>query len=305
MTSIFSEMVNVDGLVTPISRAVVPAVDRGFLYGDSVYEVFRIQDGVPLFLSDHFDRLENSARLIQMRISSSRKELIQQICRTIKETGATKEQGLYVRCQITRGGGPLDLLPPANPTTRYVLIVKEVPVWKPEFYSKGLEMAIPMVRRNPVNSLDPNIKGGNYLNNILALSEARTMGADDAVLLTREGYIAEASNSNVWFVINSQLRTPSRGNLRGLTKMHVHRALKSKGMKSEESDIHVDELSDASECFVTSATRDVMPCATLRLEDVNVVEFPEGGGPITKKTCRTFSAYVQAYVEEHRNESII
>jgi len=298
-------MVNVDGVVSPMAEATVPVLDRGFLYGDSVYEVFRTEDGVPLFLDDHFDRLENSARLIQMRISQTRGKLVEEICRTVAAANAQKNDRLAVRFQITRGEGPLDLAPPTNLATRYVLIVKEVPAWRAELYGKGLKMAIPAVRRNPVNALDPNIKGGNYLNNILALSEARAAGADDAVMLTREGYVAEASNSNVWFLINDELRTPSRGNLRGLTKMHVHKALNSEGIATQETDIHVDEVAHATECFVTSATRDVMPCASLVLEDGTHIEFPEGGGPLTRKTRESFESYIQAYVHRHRHQSLI
>ena len=298
-------MVNVDGVVSPMAEATVPVLDRGFLYGDSVYEVFRTEDGVPLFLDDHFDRLENSARLIQMRISQTRDKLVEEICRTVTAANAQKNDRLAVRFQITRGEGPLDLAPPTNLVTRYVLIVKEVPAWRAELYAKGIRMAIPAVRRNPVNALDPNIKGGNYLNNILALSEARAAGADDAVMLTREGYVAEASNSNVWFLINDELRTPSRGNLRGLTKMHVHKALNCEGIATQETDIHVDEVAHATECFVTSATRDVMPCASLVLEDGTHIEFPEGGGPLTRKTRESFESYIQAYVHRHRHQSLI
>ena len=298
-------MVNVNGVVTALARGTIPVTDRGFLYGDSVYEVFRTQEGVPLFLNDHFDRLENSAQLIHMRISQSRVELIEEIRLTIVATGASRENALYVRCQITRGEGPMDLYPEPGLATRYVVIVKALPTWNAEFYSRGLDLAIPRIRRNPVNALDPNIKGGNYLNNILALSEAKNMGSDDSVMLTWEGFVTEASNSNVWFVIDGQLVTPGQGNLRGLTKMHIHRALKGVGIRSMESDIHVNELHDATECFVTSATRDVMPCATLRLEDGTCLRFPDGGGKITRQTRDLFSAYVRTYVKQHQSESLV
>ena len=76
-------MVNVDGVVSALARATIPVMDRGFLYGDSVYEVFRTHEGVPLFLNDHFDRLENSARLIDMNISQGRAELIEEIRSTV------------------------------------------------------------------------------------------------------------------------------------------------------------------------------------------------------------------------------
>ena len=298
-------MINVDGLVTPMADATIPAMDRGFLYGDSVYEVFRTYKGVPVFMDDHFERLENSAALISMTITQSREELIQEIRRTVKATGAGSEQDIYVRYQVPRGVGPVDLYPDPDLTTRYVIIVSTLPARKPEYYSHGMDMAVPSVRRNPANALDPNIKGGNYLNNILAITQARQLGADDCIILDREGFVTEAANSNAWFVINGRLTTPGEGNLKGLTKKHIHRALKEAGISSQEADIHANELYDASECFVTSATRDVMPCASLRLENGEVLKFPEGGGEITRQVQAVFLAYLDAYVAAHAADALI
>ena len=298
-------MINVDGAITLMADATIPVMDRGFLYGDSVYEVFRTYKGIPVFMADHFERLENSAALIRMTISQSREELIQEIRRTIQATGAKSKQDIYVRYQITRGAGPVDLYPDPDLETRYVIIVSTLPSRKPEYYSRGMDMAIPSVRRNPENALDPNIKGGNYLNNILAITEARQLGADDCIILNREGFVTEAANSNVWFVINGQLITPATGNLKGLTKMHIHRALREATISSQEVDIQVNELYDATECFVTSATRDVMPCASLRLESGEVLQFPEGGGEITRQVQAVFLAYLDAYAAEHAADALV
>ena len=298
-------MINVDGAITLMADATIPVMDRGFLYGDSVYEVFRTYKGIPVFMADHFERLENSAALIRMTISQSREELIQEIRRTIQATGAKSKQDIYVRYQITRGAGPVDLYPDPDLETRYVIIVSTLPSRKPEYYSRGMDMAIPSVRRNPENALDPNIKGGNYLNNILAITEARQLGADDCIILNREGFVTEAANSNVWFVINGQLITPATGNLKGLTKMHIHRALREATISSQEVDIQVNELYDATECFVTSATRDVMPCASLRLESGEVLHFPEGGGEITRQVQAVFLAYLDAYAAEHAADALV
>lgn len=296
---------NVDGQITDLDVARIPVMDRGFLYGDSVYEVFRTYRGVPLFMEEHFERLENSARLISMSITQSRDELVDEIRRTVAAAGATEDDDVYVRYQITRGEGAVDLYPDPDLQTRYVVIVKPLPRWNPEFYEVGMAMAVPHVRRNPVNALDPNIKGGNYLNNILALTEARQRGADDCVILNREGFVTEAANSNVWFVIGGELRTPGSGNLRGLTKRHVHRALKEAGLDSREDDIHVNELLDATECFVTSATREVMPVKSLLLEDDVLLNFTPGGGPVTVRASELFRAYISRYIDAHRDESLV
>ncbi|HCF72766.1 MAG: hypothetical protein CMK60_11610 [Proteobacteria bacterium] len=298
-------MANVDGQITAMHDAMIPVMDRGFLYGDSVYEVFRTHKGVPLFMADHFERLENSAALISMEISQSRDQLIKEIRRTCQASSARREDDIYVRYQITRGVGPVDLYPNPDLKTRYVIIVSSLPARKPEYYSHGMDMAVPSVRRNPANALDPNIKGGNYMNNILAITEARKLGADDCIILNREGFVTEAANSNVWFVIDGRLVTPASGNLKGLTKKHIHMALTQRGVTSEEVEVHVNELPDASECFVTSATRDVMPCASLRLEDGRVLVFPEGGGEITRRVQDVFSDYLDAYVAAHTEDVMV
>ena len=297
--------INVDGVISAAEEARIPVLDRGYLYGDSVYEVFRTYNGVPLFLTDHFERLEHSARLIHMQISQSRETLLAEIKRTAHVAGVSATNNAYVRYQISRGVGQIDLYPDPKLETRFVIIIKALPEWPAEHYARGVHMLIPATHRNPISALDPNIKGGNYLNNILGLTEARQSGADDCIMLSQEGFVTEAANSNVWFVIQDRLVTPATGNLRGLTKKHVHLALREAGLSSTEEEIHVDRLRGASECFVTSATREVMPCASLRMMDGTHLEFPEGGGEITRKTQKIFSEYVARYIQAHAHESLI
>lgn len=303
--AMISPTINVNGTITPAEEARIPVLDRGFLYGDSVYEVFRTYQNVPLFLEDHFERLENSARLIHMRIDQSRNELMSAIRSTARAAGVSAEHPAYVRYQITRGDGQIDLYPEDGLTSRFVVIVKALPDWKAHLYQHGVDMLVTAVRRNASDALDPNIKGGNYLNNILGLTEARQRGADDCVMLDAGGWVTEAANSNVWFVLNDELVTPASGNLRGLTKKHVHIALKEAGLKSAEKDIHVSDLFGATECFVTSATREVMPCASLGLPSGQTLRFSEGGGEWTRLTMKTFSAYIDRYIQAHQADAIV
>jgi branched-chain amino acid aminotransferase len=312
--SVFQRMANVDGLITPAEEAKISIFDRGFLYGDSVYEVFRTYSGVGLFFDEHFDRLENSAQLIHMPMTQSRSELVEEIRLTIRATGiqdpsqgAFGGQDVYVRYHITRGTGPVDLNPDPKLKTSYVVIVKEVPTWKAEYYSHGMRLAVPHVRRNPIGALNPNIKGGNYLNNILALAEAVNLGADDCAILNHDGLVTEASNSNLFFVIDGQLATPGdgAGNLRGITKTAIRKACGEHGLEVEEKDLHASDLPRTSECFVTSATRGVMPVISLRLEDGKVVEFPAGGGELTRLTARYYRQYVDRYVQQHAEDRLV
>ncbi|HLF12900.1 MAG TPA: aminotransferase class IV [Gammaproteobacteria bacterium] len=307
MRNEFQSMTNVDGVVTRTADARIPVLDRGFLYGDSIYEVFRTYDGVPLFYDEHWARFQNSASLIRMDIGLSQKQLTEEIRATIETTGAP-ELGLdvYVRYMVTRGEGPVDLFPSAELKPRYVIVVREVPKWNPEFYSRGLRVAVAGTRRNPGNALDPNIKGGNYLNNVLGVMDARALGADDCLMLNDAELVTEASNSNVFFVIGGKLVTPAQtaANLRGLTKAAVHEACAARGLQSTERDIHAEELRDATECFLTSATREVMPVVTLRPLDGKVLRFAEGGGPITRRVAGYYRDHVAEYLRDHAHLSL-
>src|SRR5262249_48648047 len=126
--SAFESMTSVDGTITRTADARVPVLDRGFLYGDSIYEVFRTYRGIPLFYAEHWRRLENSAALVRMRIGLTLDELTAAIRATIAATGAPKlGADVYVRYVVTRGEGPVDLFPSPDLQTRYVVIVRSVP----------------------------------------------------------------------------------------------------------------------------------------------------------------------------------
>ncbi len=304
MSSNCQPTTNIDGVITSTAEAAIPVMDRGFLYGDSVYEVFRTYRGIPLFLEEHFDRLDNSAKLVHMRITQSRQELTEEIKRTVRFAGATPDDDVYVRYQITRGEGPIDLYPDASLPTRYVIIVAPLKVWNPQHYAVGMTMAIPEVRRNPADALDPNIKGGNYLNNVIAIMQARQRGADESLILAANGNVTEASNSNVWFVINDVIATPAGGNLRGLTKEAILNACQKNNIEVQQRDVHVDELKDATECFVTSATREAMPVYRLELSAGSFVHFPKGGGAKTREIQALYRTTVESYLNAHASDSL-
>ena len=186
---------SVDGVVTLLEDARIPVLDRGFLYGDSVYEVFRTYQGVPFLYDEHWSRLQNSAGLIYMQLPMSSDELLTQVEAAMVFSGATAEKcDVYVRYAVTRGEGAIDLHPAASAANRLVIIVKALDAWNPDFYRTGVTLAVPNVRRNPETALSPNIKGGNYLNNVLGVVEARKLGADDCLMLNDAGLVTEASN---------------------------------------------------------------------------------------------------------------
>ena len=300
-------MSNVDGVITPTGEARIPVMDRGFLYGDSIYEVFRTYGGIPLFFDEHWQRLENSARLIHLRLELSKEEMTEEIRRTFRASKAGEVgEDVYVRYCVTRGEGPVDLFPDPELATRYVIVVKGLHRWREDFYRQGVRLAISRTRRNPINALNPNIKGGNYLNNVLGVIEARALGADDCVMLNDAGLITESSNSNVFFAIDGKVVTPAEtaGHLRGLTRVALQEACSSHGLDIVSRDIPLEDAARATESFITSATREVMPVLSLTLPDGGMVEFPEGGGDLTRQVMAHYKDYVERYLRDHADQRL-
>lgn len=293
---------NINGVLSPLEDARIPVLDRGFLYGDSVYEVFRTYEGVPLFWEEHFERMENSARLIHMPITQSRDELMAEIRRAVSEAGGGPSSDgsgeVYVRWHLSRGVGPVDLYPDPELKTSFMVMVKPVPVWKQEHREVGMRLAVTEVRRNSTDALSPNIKSGNYLNNILGLAEAVERGADDCLMLNAAGLVTEASNSNVFFVTDGLVQTPadSAGNLRGITGVALRELGQQGGWPIVEAELTVDDLARVDEAFVTSATREVMPVAAIKLPSGEWRELPPGGGPMTRQIAQAYKDRIAGYV---------
>ncbi|MDD9855668.1 MAG: aminotransferase class IV [Gammaproteobacteria bacterium] len=295
----------IDGVIAPLDETRVPVLDRGFLYGDSIYEVFRTYSGIPFMFEEHHARLMNSAKLSMLTVRQNKQDIIDAITATIAAAEVAPGEDVYVRYQITRGQGAIDLHPDPELQSRLIIIVKPAPQWNRDFYRIGMALAIPQQRRNAVDALNPNIKGGNYLNNILGLTQARALGADDCLMLDADGRVTECSNSNAWFVLGGKPVTPATGNLLGITRKKLVDLLGAAGYAGDaiERELHCDELARATECFVTSATREVMPVARLRLPDGAMLEFPHGGGEVTRLAIKRYADMLADFVANNRGNA--
>ncbi|MBN2495030.1 MAG: aminotransferase class IV [Deltaproteobacteria bacterium] len=252
-----STRVNIDGEVFGPSDARISVFDRGFLYGDSVYEVLRTYGGVPFAKQAHLARLQRSADRLGIPVPGI--SWIQaQMDRTLAEASNPES---YIRIVITRGSGPLTLDPTRARSPVCVILVKPYEPFPEWMYETGIRVAIPAVRRNLRAALDPAIKSGNYLNSILALGEARRAGFDDALLLDVRGRIAEASSSNVFVLIGSRLCTPAleTGLLEGVTRGLTLRIARDAGMECCECNLDTADLINADEVMITSTLREIMP----------------------------------------------
>jgi branched-chain amino acid aminotransferase len=289
---------NVEGRLVPPEEAFVPVLDRGFLYGDSVYEVVRTYAGRPFELDRHLLRMERSAERIGLSLPP-RASVVAELARTLD---AARNPESYARIVVSRGEGQFGLGAHLATGHRLVIIVRPLPAIPAEQYERGLTMAIARTRRNPPQSLDPALKTGNYLNNILALREAHQAGADDAILLDLQGRVTEATTSNVFFVQHGMLVTPplALGMLEGVTRAVAIEVARDEGLMVREEPHGPEALAAADEVFLTSTLREVMPITQLVfLESSGEQKRAVGNGQPGPIAQRMLAAFRRRVAEQH------
>lgn len=280
--------VHINGRVRAPEEAMISVFDRGFLYGDSVYETIGTVKGRLFALSEHLDRLGRSAARLALRLPP-REAIEQAIQETITAAGNTESR---VRVIVTRGGASkLDLDPASVDDPRLVVIVQPLGGPTPEMYRQGVAVEIVSVTRNDPRAIDPAIKSGNYLNNVLALGEARRRrpGVHEAILCNADGSVAEGATSNVFIVDAGAVVTPSLevGILDGVTRGKVLKLAQQAGLPTREvSFMAPDQLRGADEVFLTSAARGILPATTVDGQ-------PIGGGAPGPLTRRLMALYEQ------------
>ncbi len=287
---------NVEGRLVPPEQAVVPVLDRGFLYGDSVYEVVRTYGGRPFEMERHLRRMERTAERIGLSLPP-REHIVSELSRTL---AAAQNAESYARIIVTRGEGQFGLgAHLAEGLHRLVILVRPLTPPDEQVYARGMTMAIARTRRNPPQALDPALKTGNYLNNILALREAHDAGADDAILLDLRGQVTEATTSNVFFVQRGVLVTPplALGMLEGVTRAVASEVARGEEILVREEPHGPEALAAADEVFVTSTLREVMPVTALVFLESSGEQrraVADGKpGPMAQRLRAAFRRYVQ------------
>src|SRR5262245_56014848 len=276
----------VNGRATPPEEAVVPALDRGFLYGDSVYEVIWWHRGTPIQAEEHFARLAESGRRVYLDVPGPASRWRSVIAEAVGASGASADEDAYVRLVVTRGSGPLGLHVGRDLVPNVVAIVAPANRPTPAQWEKGLSIALVGRRRVSARALDPGAKTGNYMNNLLALHEAEAAGADDAVLLNDAGDVTEGTTSNVYVVSGGRVVTPplDAGILKGTTRTRVLALCRAGGIAAEERRLAPDALVAADEVFLSSSVRGVIPVTRIDGRPVGSGR----PGPVTTRVHRLF-----------------
>ncbi|HUH05171.1 MAG TPA: aminotransferase class IV [Kofleriaceae bacterium] len=276
----------IDGIVHDPDTALVPVFDRGFLYGDSVYEVMRTAGGRPVDLGPHLERLRRSGELLELPVPTD--ELLERAIATTLTAAGNLES--YLRVVITRGAGEIGLDIALADTPRTIVIVRPLVLPAAESYQHGVVLWIGSVQRTSPRAVDPRVKSGNYLNNIMALREARRAGADEALMCDAAGRIAEGATSNIFCVRSGALLTPALeiGLLAGITRQRVIALARADGLEVVEGELVPDVARAADEAFITSSIRGVMPVR--RIDDA--VLGTSAPGPVTRRIMELYGGHL-------------
>jgi branched-chain amino acid aminotransferase len=278
------ESVYINGKFVPESEAKVSVFDRGYLYGDGVFEGIRGYNGRIFRLDQHLERLYRGAKAIVLDIPLTPEELKDVIIETVRRNELRE---CYIRVVVSRGEGDLGL----NPTNCHtpptiVVIASSISLYPEEVYEEGLELVTCTTRRNLPTALNPEIKSLNYLNNILARIEVARAGAHEGLMLNSLGYVAEATGDNLFIVRDGVLKTPPAhtGILEGITRQVVLELAADMELPAREEQMTVYEVHTADECFLTGTAAEIVPVARC---DGRIIGDGKPG-PITKRLMERF-----------------
>ncbi|MEN9789601.1 MAG: hypothetical protein RLZZ473_1665 [Pseudomonadota bacterium] len=280
-------IVNINGRLTHRDEAAVSPFDSAVQGGDAVWEGLRLYRGRIFRLTEHLDRLRNSALVLAFESIPSHEEITQQIRRTLEANKMF--DGVHIRLTLTRGvkitSGMDPRLNQSGPTL-IVLAEHKAPV-----YSKGgLTLVTSSVRRFPPDCLDPKIHHNNLLQSILAKIEANAAGADDAVMLDINGFVAETNATHLFAVAGGMVRTPRTVACpEGITRATVLELCRSHGVPHEITDLSLAEFYRADEVFCTGTMGEL--AAVIRIDGRRIGHGEVG--PITQHLSEKFRALTE------------
>ena len=280
-------LVRIDGRSFARDEASISVFDRGFLYGDSVYDVVRTYGGRPFMIEEHLARLRRSGEEIRLALPQSDAALAAEVHAAIEAAGNPES---YVRIMVTRGVGPIDLAPPADERPSVIVIVRELVDPTGDEWARGMRIAIVRPARPHPGGPRRTAKTGNYLTNVVAKIDAQRAGADDALLVNAAGDVTEGTTWNLFAARDGTLATPSidSGLLPGLTRGLVLVVLRDEGIACEERRVRPAEVAAADELFLTSSTRGVVPVVAVDGEPIG-----DGTpGPITRRVRAAYERRV-------------
>ena len=289
-------LVWVNGELFPRDRAVVSVFDSGFVLGDGVWEGLRVRAGHPAFLETHLDRLFEGATAIRMDIGMTRAELRSALYETLRANQMT--DGVHIRLMVTRGVKATPYQDPRvtiGPAT--VVVIAEHKEPRPATVTGGISLFTTHVRRATPDTLDPKLNAHSKLNDITACIQAYTAGADEALMLDPQGFVATCNSTHFFVVVDrgdgeEVWTSDGRFCLAGITRGNVLRMCRDAGITARETTFSLTDVYSAKEAFVTGTFAGVVPVRSVDGRTIG------GGarGPVVERLQQLYVDLVDADV---------
>jgi branched-chain amino acid aminotransferase len=280
-------LVYIDGSLVTRDAATVSVFDSSIQGGDAVWEGLRVYDGKVFALERHLDRLFASAHALRFEGVPSRNEVRSAVIDTFVANEMFDEA--HARLTLTRGPKVTSGMSPTNNRAGCTLIV--LAEWKPPVYNEtGIRLITSSVRRNSPSILDSKIHHNNLLNNILAKIEADVAGADDALMLDLNGFVAETNATNVFIVRDDELVTPTADScLPGITRAILIELAEAEGITVTERNVSLSEVYNADEAFTCGTMGELVPVLEIDGRKIANAE----AGPMTERLKKLHAAHAE------------
>ncbi len=276
-----SHICYLNGEFLPISEAKVSVLDRGFVFGDGVYEVIPVFNRKLFRLDEHLVRLNNSLAAVRINSPLDPQQWNSLLTKLIDQQ-TTGDLSVYV--QVTRGVAPRDHAFPANTSPTVFVMANPMQTVAPDIINNGVRI----ITLDDIRWKFCNIKAIALLPNILLRQQAVDNNATEAVLV-RHGVVTEGSASNVFIVQDNVIRTPAKSDnlLPGITRDLVVELAHKNNLHCEETTVLVNDLGTADEIWLTSSTKDIIPVTTVDEKPVRNGK----PGPVYKAMLNHFLNY--------------
>ena len=278
-----------NGQLRPESQVGIPIRDRGFIYGDAVFDATRTFNGSPFRLRDHVHRLYNSLRYVRIDPGIDEEEMERWSLEVVKHNYPLlpPNQDMWVMQRVSRGTEPIQ---PEDEAKPMVLIeTHAIPFAKrAALYQDGIKVITPSVPRVPPRFMSPRAKTHNYLNLVLGDLEAHGTDPDAwAVLLDENGNLTEGKGSNIFLVKDGKVATPqSQFVLEGITRGITLDMSTGLGFTTEEKDLDLFDAYTADEAFLTSTSLCICPIFSVNGTTIGDGRVP---GPVTERLTSAYS----------------
>lgn len=278
------EIYYIDGKFVSADEAVIPVNDLAILRGYGIFDFLRTYKGRPLFLEEHIERLERSAKKIGLDLLWSKTQLIDIVNQTLNKNSYRESN---IRVVVTGGTSPDYITPQGKP--RLLVLVTELPEQPQWWYTNGVKVITIYSKRNI-----PGAKSIDYIPATIALQKARSKNAIEAVYVDRDGYVLEGTTSNLFIFRGDTLITPGKAVLSGITRKVVL-MITAETFNTEIRDIAVDELLTADEVFITGTNKEIVP--VVKVDDTTIADGKPGHR--TRSLREKFAAYIAGQAKSY------